>query len=120
MAASKRVRIGVGNQVARMEVDERPPHAHVDDELRDDEKWQGQEKPRLYIHVEQKGNERVVSSPCASLPHREQQQREPRDHDGGEDTAMDQRQGIVGEARPAKKLKQRAAQHQGKVGWLWE
>jgi hypothetical protein len=74
-----------------MEVDERPPHARVDDELRHDKNWQGQEKPRMYVQVEQKRNERVASSSRAALPHREQQQREPGDRDAGEYTAMDQR-----------------------------
>ena len=31
---------------------------------------------------------------------------------------MDQRQRIVGQARPAKQLKQRAAEHEGEVGRL--
>ena len=110
--------IGVGNQVAREELHQSPPHAHVDDELRQDEQRQREEKPRLDFHVEEK-RDRDVSPPCPALPHREQQQRQPRDQHAGENAAMDQRQGIVGEARPAKQLKQRAAQHEGKVGWLW-
>ncbi len=57
-----------------------------------------------------------VSPPCAALPRREQQQRQPRDQHAGENAAMDQLQGIVGEVRSAKELVQRAAQDEGEVG----
>ena len=107
--------IRVGNQVAREKLHQRPPHANVDDELRHDEERQRDEKPRVYFDVEQKGD-LDVSPPRSPLPRREQQQRQPRDQHAGENAAMDQRQGIVGEVRPAKQLKQRAAEHEGEVG----
>ena len=75
------------------------------------------EKPRVHFGVEQEGDV-DVSPPRPPLPRREQQQRQPRDQHAGENAAMDQRQGIVGEARPAKQLVQRAAQHEGEVGRL--
>ena len=117
MAAFDAGPVGVRNQVARDELRQEPPHANVDAELRQDEERQRQEKPRVYFCVEQKGDF-DVSPPRASLPRREQQQRQPRDQHAGDNAAMDQRQGIVGEVRPAKQLVQRAAQHEGEVGGL--
>ena len=58
------------------------------------------------------------SPPRATLPRREQQQRQPRDQHAGENAAMNHLQGIVGEVRSAKELVQRAAQDEGEVGWF--
>ena len=65
----------------------------------------------MYFEVEEKRDLRG-SPPRSSLPRREQEQWQPRDQHERENASMDQRQGIVGEARPAKQLVQRAAQHQ--------
>ena len=71
----------------------------------------------MHFDVEEKGD-RDVAPPRPSLPRREQQQRQPRDQHADENAAMDQRQRIVGEARPAKQLEQRAAEHEREVGRL--
>ena len=101
--------VRVGNQVAREELHQNTPHADVNDELRHDEKRQGEEKPRVDFYAEEKGGV-DDSLPRSPLPRREQQQRQPRDQHDDENAPMDQRQGIVGKARPAKQLIQRAAQ----------
>ena len=89
----------------------------MDDELCQDEERHRDEKARVCFCVEEK-RDLDLSAQCHALPQREQQQREPRDQYAGENAAMDQREGIIGEVRPAKQLVDRATQHEGEVGRL--
>ena len=80
--------VGLANQVAGVELHQSPPHANVDDELRDDEERQCEKKPGVDFKVEQKGDLRGAP-PRSPLQHREQQQRQPRDQHRDENASMD-------------------------------
>ena len=73
MAPLNRVWSALGNQLPRIKLRHKPSHASVDDELRHHEERQRDEKPRVYLRVEQKGDI-GVSPPRSTLPDREQQQ----------------------------------------------
>ena len=87
----------------------------MDGELRQDEERQREEKPRVDFRVEEK-RDLDLSHQARPSAVESSSSGSHADHHARENAPMDQCQGIVGEARAAKQLEQRAADHEREVG----